>query len=61
MADPIFRPLYGVAIQQAYAGGDLASMKQVLSEGEQYLAAHGDVSAALEVLKLEIAKLEAKS
>jgi len=50
---------YGVAIQQAVASGDLRNMKSALASAEQYLHAHGDVSAALEALKIEIAKLEA--
>jgi len=51
---------YGVAIQQAVASGDLHKMKSTLHTAEEYLATHGDVSSALEVLKIEIAKLEAK-
>jgi hypothetical protein len=53
-------PLYAVTIQHACAGGDLSEMKKCLAEGEQYLAQHGNISAALEALKMEIAKLEAK-
>lgn len=54
-------PPYGVAIQEAVASGDLAQMKAARKRAEEYLAASGDVSAALEGLKLEIAKLETKS
>jgi hypothetical protein len=50
--------LYGVAIHQSIATGDLAMMKAVAAQAQQYLADHGDVSAALEGLKIEIAKLE---
>lgn len=54
------RPLYGVCIQEAIASGDLSKMKSVAAEAEQYLAEHGNISAALEALKVEIAKSEAK-
>ena len=53
-------PPYGVAIQQAVAGGDLAQMKKTAAEAEKHLHDHGDVRAALEVLKIEIAKREHK-
>lgn len=53
-------PPYGVAIQQAVASGDLAKMKSVAREAEKHLKEHGNVGAALELLKLEIAKLEAQ-
>jgi hypothetical protein len=53
-------PPYGPAIHQAIAGGDLASMKAVAASAEAHLAEHGNVCAALEALKIEIAKLEAK-
>jgi hypothetical protein len=51
-------PPYGTAIQQAVASGDLAEMKRVAREAEEFLAVHGDLRAALEVLKIEIHKLE---
>jgi hypothetical protein len=51
-------PPYGTAIQQAIARGDLAEMKRVAREAEQFLAAHGDLRASLEALKIEIYKLE---
>ena len=57
MAD--VRP-YGVAIQQAIATGDLQQMQALRVQAEAHLAQHGDVASALEVLKLEIAKLEGK-
>lgn len=53
-------PLYGVTIHHCIADGDLAKMKQLLSQAEKYLAQYGDVSAAVEVLKIEIARAEAK-
>jgi hypothetical protein len=55
---PIF--LYAVPIHQAIATGDLATMKNIAAEADAHLATHGDVSAALEVLKTEIAKLEGR-
>jgi Domain of unknown function (DUF1843) len=51
---------YGVAIQQAVASGDLQQMKAAAASAEKYLSDHGDVSAALEALKIEIGKAEAK-
>jgi arginine/ornithine N-succinyltransferase beta subunit len=48
-------PPYGEAIQQAVASGDLAKMKEVARDAEQFLT---DVPAALQQLKSEIAKLE---
>lgn len=53
-------PPYGVAIQQAIASGSLEQMKRVAGEAEKYLSEHGDVRAALEVLKVEIARHEAR-
>jgi hypothetical protein len=51
-------PPYGPPIQQAIAKGDLAEMKRLAKVAEQFLAQNGDISAALEVLKIEIQKLE---
>jgi len=48
--------MYGVVILEAIASGDRKRMKKVLEQGEKYLAEHGDVSAALEVLKSELSK-----
>jgi hypothetical protein len=56
---PIIRPLYAVTIHHCCAKGDLAEMKALATEAEQ-LQEHGNLSAALEVLKCEIAKLEKK-
>ena len=50
--------LYGVAIHQSIASGNLGEMKKVAQQAEQHLSEHGDVRAALEALKIEIAKLE---
>jgi len=55
---PIF--LYAVAIHKCAAGGNLAEMKKVAAEAEDHIKSHGDVSAALQALKIEIAKLEGK-
>jgi hypothetical protein len=52
--------LYGVGIHAAIASGDLAKMKELRTEAEKHLAEHGNIAAALEVLKAEIAKAEAK-
>jgi hypothetical protein len=57
--DPIV-PLYGVPIHEAIASGDLGRMKQLAQEAEQYLHQAGDVPAALQALKIEIAKAEHK-
>jgi HPt (histidine-containing phosphotransfer) domain-containing protein len=48
---------YGIAIQQAIASGDVAKMKAVARQAEQHLKEYGNVPAALEALKIEIAKL----
>jgi hypothetical protein len=52
--------MYGPAIQEAAASGDLARMKAVAKQAEEHLREWGDVSAALAALKMEIAKLEKK-
>ena len=54
-------PPYGVAIQEAVASGDLARMKQVARQAEEFITKWGNLPAALEALKLEIAKAEKKS
>lgn len=51
-------PLYGVAIQEAVASGDLARMKEVARQAEEHLREVGNVSAAHEALKLAIARME---
>jgi hypothetical protein len=56
-----FRPLYGVTIHHCIAGGELPKMKALCVEAEKQLAEHGDLRSALEVLKAEIAKAEAKA
>ena len=51
--------LYGVGMQQAIASGDLRKMRAVAKQAEKQLAQQGNIAAALEALKIEIAKLEA--
>jgi uncharacterized small protein (DUF1192 family) len=51
-------PLYAVTIHNAAASGDLAAMKQTVAEAEAHLQQYGNVGAAVEALKVEIAKLE---
>jgi hypothetical protein len=48
--------LYSPTIQEAIAKGDLPRMKQLVVEAEEQLKQAGDVAAALEYLKIEIAK-----
>lgn len=52
-------PPYGTAIHQAIVSGDLGRMKQVAAEAEDFVRQSGDVHAALELLKLEIARAQA--
>lgn len=52
--------LYGVSMHEAAASGDLERMKAVAKQAEAYLQEAGNVPAALEALKLEIAKLQGK-
>lgn len=56
----VARPLYAVTIHHCIARGDLGEMKKLVAEAEQHLKDHGDVSASLELLRAEIAKLEKK-
>jgi hypothetical protein len=49
---------YAPAIQEAIASGELARMHQALELAEQHMEEFGDVHTSLEVLKIEIAKLE---
>ena len=57
----IAQPLYAVTIHHCIALGELQKMKALANEAEKQLAEHGDVRAALEVLKAEIAKAETKT
>lgn len=51
---------YGVAITEAIASGELAKLKAAQAAAETHLAQYGDIPSLLAVLKVEIAKLEAK-
>lgn len=53
--------LYGPGIRNAIASGDLKQMEATLHAAEQHLKEHGDVSAAVEALKAEIARQHKKS
>ncbi len=55
-----FIPLYGVTIHKCIVGGNLDEMRKLAAQAEQHLAEHGDVRAALEALKVEIARFENK-
>jgi hypothetical protein len=50
--------MYGPAIAEAIGKGDLDGMRSLVQEAEAYLNEHGDVAAALEMLRAEIAKVE---
>lgn len=52
--------LYGPVIHGAIAEGNLARMRTVAQQAEQQLNQWGDLRTALEVLKVEIARLEYK-
>ena len=54
------RPLYAVVIHEVVCSGDVNRMKQVAKEAETYLQQSGDIPAALQALKIEIAKAEHK-
>ena len=58
--DSTIRPLYAVVIHEVCCSGDVNRMKQVAKEAETYLQQAGDVPAALQALKIEIAKAEHK-
>jgi hypothetical protein len=49
---------YGAGIQEAIAEGDLKKMKAMLKVASANLKEYGNLAAAIEVLKIEIAKLE---
>jgi len=52
--------LYGTAIQDAIAKGDLAEMKELLLEADKHLGEWGNMPTAVDMLKVEILKEEAK-
>jgi hypothetical protein len=51
-------PLYGLAITDAIAGGDLEQLRKLRALAEAHLEEHGDIRALLAQLKVEIAKLK---
>ena len=51
-------PLYSVTIREAVASRDLKHMKTIERQAEEFLKEHGNVEAALKILKQHIAKLE---
>ena len=51
-------PIYSVAIDDVIDLGDLEQMKDVAKQAEERLSETGNVSAALELLKVEIKKAE---
>jgi ATP/maltotriose-dependent transcriptional regulator MalT len=51
---------YGPAIHEAIASGEVDRMRETLRQAEQHLAEHGNVSAAVEALKAEIARCESR-
>lgn len=51
-------PLYAAAMCEAAAKGDLDEMRSLAQQAEEHLQEHGNVPAAVEVLKAEIAKAE---
>lgn len=51
-------PPYGPAIREAVAKGDVEEMRRVADDAEQHVKETGNIAAALELLKVEIAKAE---
>jgi hypothetical protein len=52
--------LYGPAIHEAIAKGDLEELRSLQGQAEEQLKETGNLAAALEVLNAEVAKLEAQ-
>jgi len=50
--------LYGPAIHQAIASGDVDEMRRLVREAEQHIAEWGNIPLALEFLKVELARAE---
>jgi phage shock protein A len=57
-ADEGIHVLYGPAIREAIASGDVDKMKEVEKQAEEHLQEYGNISAAAEALKVEIARAE---
>jgi hypothetical protein len=51
-------PLYGQALTDGIAKGDLAELQGLQAKAEAHLKEYGDIPTLLAVLKVEIAKLE---
>ena len=54
-------PPYGNVMRDAVASGDLERMRQAARDAEEYLSEYGNVASALEVLRMEMSKLEGKA
>jgi hypothetical protein len=52
-------PLYASTIHEAVARGDLDEMKKLEAQAQEHLSEWGNVPAAVEVLRAEIAKASA--
>jgi hypothetical protein len=50
--------VYGCAIRDSVVNGELDDMKAAVRDAEKHLVEFGNVPAALELLKAEIAKAE---
>jgi len=59
-SQPVIVPLYAATIHHCIGEGDVNKMRQLCAQAEKHMADYGDVGTALEVLKAEIAKAEAK-
>lgn len=55
------RPLYASAITDAIATGELDQLKKLQALAEAHLNEYGDINSLLAALKIEIAKLGARS
>lgn len=53
-------PLYAVAITEGIAKGDLDQLRKLHDLAETHVQEHGDISALLTQLKIEIAKHQYK-
>lgn len=52
-------PVYGCAMHKAIAKGDVDEMRTLVNEAKEHLRTYGNVPFVLEVLRSEIAKVEA--
>ena len=51
-------PVYGCAMRQAIAGGDVGEMRAMVDQAKEHLREFGNVPLLLEMLKTEIARAE---